>query len=94
MSQKPNKPKKPSSHRSSRLPSPSDLSIQDLQQRWDGLHLHEPTRQSLEHIATQEGMALALAATTLLALEMKREEEISVSRSLGDGSRKNSASCC
>jgi len=57
------------------------MQMQELESRWEALHLHPETKAHLEHILTVEGAELAFAATTALLLEVEREER-SVSQSL------------
>ncbi len=55
--------------------------MQDLERRWDALRLHPETKDHLEQILKVEGVDLAFAATTVLILELDREEQ-NVTRSL------------
>lgn len=50
------------------------ISAQELEDRWNSLHLHPETKDHLEHILQEQGLELALAATTAIVLELKREE--------------------
>lgn len=54
------------------------ISPQELQERWNALHLKAETREQLQHLL-QEDIQVALLATTTLSLE---QEERSLSRSL------------
>lgn len=51
------------------------LSAQELEARWNSLHLHPQTKDHLEHLLQFQGLALAVAATKALDLEMQHEEQ-------------------
>ena len=51
------------------------ISSQELESRWNSLHLHPQTKDHLEHMLQADGLGLALAATIALDLEMQREEQ-------------------
>jgi hypothetical protein len=53
----------------------TNVSAQELQDRWNELRLQSGTKDHLEHILKTEGLELALAATIALTLEMNREEQ-------------------
>ncbi|BCL79571.1 hypothetical protein ccbrp13_20360 [Ktedonobacteria bacterium brp13] len=65
--------------RASRVKQP--VSVPQLENRWNSLHLHPETKNHLAHILQEEGVEITVAATTALILELKREEQ-NMTRSL------------